>query len=72
MEGDYFIMDLKGNKKKLSRYFIDEKIPASERCREIVLADENHVIWAVPGRISHAYKVTKETKQVLVVMLAWS
>lgn len=72
MEGDYFIMDSKGNKKKLSRYFIDEKIPASERCREIVLADENHVIWAVPGRISHAYKVTKETKQVLVVMLAWS
>ncbi len=72
LKGDYFIMDPDGRRKKLSRYFIDEKIPSSERCKEIVLADEDHVIWAVPGRISHAYKVTKETKRVLVVMLAWN
>ena len=70
-EGDYFIMDAAGNRKKLSRYFIDKKIPASERANEIVLAEENHVIWAVPGRISNAYKVTKETRLVLVVVLAW-
>lgn len=70
-EGDYFIMDAAGNRKKLSRYFIDKKIPASERAKEIVLAEENHVIWAVPGRISNAYKVTKETRLVLVVVLAW-
>ena len=70
-EGDYFIMDAAGNRKKLSRYFIDKKIPASERTKEIVLAEENHVIWAVPGRISYAYKVTKETRLVLVVVLAW-
>lgn len=69
LEGDYFIMDSDGNKKKLSRYFIDEKIPSSERQKEIVLADGKHIIWAVPGRISNAYKVTKETKRVLVVML---
>lgn len=70
MAGDYFIMDASGNKKKLSRYYIDEKIPASERKKEIVLADGNHVMWAVPGRISNAYKVTEETKQVLVVVAA--
>ncbi len=70
-EGDFFIMDAAGNRKKLSRYFIDKKIPASERAKEIVLAEENHVIWAVPGRISYAYKVTKETRLVLVVVLAW-
>ena len=70
MAGDYFIMDASGNKKKLSRYYIDEKIPASERKKEIVLADGNHVMWAVPGRISNAYKVTEETKRVLVVVAA--
>lgn len=70
-EGDFFILDAAGNRKKLSRYFIDKKIPASERAKEIVLAEENHVIWAVPGRISYAYKVTKETRLVLVVVLAW-
>ena len=67
--GDYFIMDSSGNRKRLSRYYIDEKIPVSERKQEIVLADGDHVIWAVPGRISNAYKVTEETKQVLVVMM---
>ncbi|MDD7348721.1 MAG: tRNA lysidine(34) synthetase TilS [Clostridiales bacterium] len=68
-EGDFFVMDKQGNKKKLSRYYIDEKIPLSERKREIVLADGKHVLWAVPGRMSDAYKITEETKQVLVVVL---
>ncbi|MCM1246268.1 MAG: tRNA lysidine(34) synthetase TilS [Roseburia sp.] len=69
LEGDYFVMDQEGKRKKLSRYYIDEKIPFSERPKEIVLADGSHVIWAVPGRISNAYKVTKETKRVLVVVM---
>lgn len=68
-EGDFFVMDKQGNKKKLSRYYIDEKIPLSERKREIVLADGSHVLWAVPGRMSDAYKVTEDTKKVLVVVL---
>ena len=68
-EGDFFVMDKQGNKKKLSRYYIDEKIPLSERKREIVLADESHVLWAVPGRMSDAYKITEDTKKVLVVVL---
>ncbi len=67
-DGDYFVMDASGKKKKLSRYYIDEKIPASERKNELVLADGAHIMWAIPGRISNAYKVTDETKQVLVVM----
>ncbi len=68
-EGDFFVMDKQGNRKKLSRYYIDEKIPLSERKREIVLADGSHVLWAVPGRISDAYKITEDTKKVLVVVL---
>lgn len=70
ISGDYFVLDSEGKRKRLSRYYIDMKIPASERKQEIVLADGNHVIWAVPGRISNAYKVTEETKRVLVVMMA--
>ena len=69
IDGDYFIMDASGKRKRLSRYFIDEKIPSGDRRKEIVLADGNHVMWAVPGRISNAYKVTEETKRVLVVIL---
>lgn len=69
-EGDYFVMDASGKRKRLSRYYIDQKVPAGERKKEIVLADGNHIMWAVPGRISSAYKVTEETKRVLVVMMA--
>lgn len=66
--GDYFVLDSSGRRKKLSRHYIDEKIPSSERSDEIVLADGHHVLWAVPGRISAAYKVNKDTKRVLVVV----
>ncbi len=69
-DGDYFIMDASGKRKKLSRYFIDEKIPSSERKKEVVLTDGDHILWAIPGRISSAYKVTEETKRVLVVMIS--
>ena len=67
-EGDYFIMD-SGGKKKLNRYYIDCKLPRSQRGRQLVLAEQNHVLWAMPRRISAAYKITKETKMVLVVTI---
>lgn len=66
-EGDYLTIDTKGKKKKLSRYFIDEKIPAGLRSEELVLADGNHIIWVLSGRISEEYKVTNQTKRVLEI-----
>lgn len=66
-EGDYFILNEKGDKKKLSRYYIDEKIPGSQRKQQLVLADGKHILWAIPGRISAAVRITERTKRVLVV-----
>ena len=65
--GDYFIVDREGRHKTLRRYFIDEKIPAGERERKIVLAEGSHILWIPGGRISEAYKVGPETGRVLVV-----
>lgn len=67
-EGDYFTLD-SGGKKKLSRYYMDSKLPRSQRDRQLVLAEHHHVLWAMPRRISAAYKITKETKMVLVVTI---
>ncbi|MBO5486987.1 MAG: tRNA lysidine(34) synthetase TilS [Eubacterium sp.] len=67
-EGDYFTLD-SGGKKKLSRYYMDCKLPRSQRDRQLVLAEHHHVLWAMPRRISAAYKITKETKMVLVVTI---
>lgn len=62
---DYLVIDSEGHKKKLNRYFVDEKVPVYVRGSQIVLAEGHHILW-VPGyRMSEAYKVTKETGGVL-------
>lgn len=66
-EGDYFVMDAAGRKKRLSRYYIDRKIPKSMRPGQLVVADGSHVLWAVPDRISEAYKITNNTERILVI-----
>jgi tRNA(Ile)-lysidine synthase len=66
-KGDYFIMDGSGKKKKLSRYFIDQKVPKEQRSKELVIADGSHIVWALPDRLSEHYKVTENTTRVLKI-----
>ncbi len=66
-EGDYFVMDGQGHRKKLSNYLIDEKIPASRRDEALILAQGSAVVWMVGGRIGADYKITKETAYILAV-----
>lgn len=68
-EGDYLTIDEEGHRKKLSRYYIDQKLPMSERKRQFVLAEGNRILWALPGRIGTDYKITDRTKRVLVVSM---
>ena len=66
LDGDYIQIDKDGHCKKLSRYFIDEKIPRQERKGMLVLADQNHVLWVIgKNRVSEYYKITGETKTIL-------
>ena len=60
-QGDYLVIDPAGRKKLLRRYFIDQKIPPSEREKLFLLAEGNHILWISGGRISEAYKVTDQT-----------
>ncbi|MBO5489715.1 MAG: tRNA lysidine(34) synthetase TilS [Eubacterium sp.] len=66
-ESDFFIMDAEGRRKKLSRHFIDRKVPKSLRAEQLVLADGNHIAWVFFDRMSERYKVTEGTKRVFVV-----
>ena len=63
--GDYFISDAAGHRKKLKTYFVDEKIPANERGKRWLLAQENEVLWLVGGRISEHIKVSQKTNLIL-------
>lgn len=52
--GDRLLLNEKGQTKKVSRYFIDEKIPTLERKKSWVVEDhENIVKWLVPFRESY-------------------
>ena len=68
VEGDFLTLNEEGDRKKLSRYFIDEKVPAESRGSQIVLAEGNHIMVVLAsGRISEAYKITKDTKRLLII-----
>lgn len=64
-EGDYLILDCRGHRKKLSNYFIDDKVPASRRDSCVLLAQGSRIIWHVGGRIGANYKVTEDTRWIL-------
>lgn len=63
-DGDYIIVDEKGSRKKLKDFFIDKKIPREERNRICLLTRGSEVIWIVGYRISAAYKVNENSKNI--------
>ncbi len=66
-EGDYLVIDGKGHKKKLSRYFIDEKVPDRIRNTTHILAVDNCVIWIIGGRVSEAFKIDDSTRHIVEI-----
>ncbi len=65
--GDYLIYDVSGHRKKLKQYFVDEKIPVTQRDNVFLLAQENQVLWVIGGRISENVKVTEDTQTIVEI-----
>ncbi len=52
--GDRLILDEKGRRKKVSRYFIDEKVPTAKRDSSRLIADAaQNVLWILPNKKSY-------------------
>lgn len=68
-EKDYFVISQDGRRKKLKKYFIDEKIPRQERGKTLLLVDRDHIVWAIGHRISEDVKVTKDTRRILEIQV---
>jgi tRNA(Ile)-lysidine synthase len=65
--GDNFQpLGMKGMK-KLSDYFVDEKFSLPEKERTWLLTNGEEVVWIVGNRLDERYKVTDETKNLLIV-----
>lgn len=66
--GDFLVINEAGGRKKLKDYFIDCKIPRSERDEVMLLADGPEIVWVVGYRLSERYKVTQNTRLVAEVV----
>lgn len=65
--GDYITIQKSGGTQKLKQYFINEKIPQSERDAVWLVADGSHIMWIVGYRQNQAYQITDKTRRVLEV-----
>ncbi len=66
--GDFLAINSAGQKKKLNRCFIDQKVPREERERIPLVACGGEVLWILGGRINDAYKIGRSTKRVLEII----
>ena len=68
-KGDFFFpLGMKGTK-KLSNFFIDNKISIPEKEQIWVLCSTDEIIWVVGMRISERFKISEKTKKAYIVQL---
>lgn len=64
-KGDYFYPLGLNRKKKLSKFFKDEKMNILEKNEQWLLCSDNEIVWVVGRRADHRFRVSDPNKGVL-------
>jgi len=68
-KGDRFMPFGMTNFKKLSDFFIDNKISIIEKQNTLILECNKNIVWIIGKRIDNRYKIKKKTKNVLIIKI---
>ena len=68
-EGDYFYPFGMNGKKKISKFFKDEKISVIDKEKIWLLCSENRIVWIVGKRMDDQFKVTENTQTIIKIQL---
>ena len=68
-EGDYFYPFGMQGKKKLSKYFKDEKLSLLDKEKVWILYSRDDIVWVINRRADDRFKITESTKSILKIEL---
>ena len=69
MHGDYFSPLGMEQMKKLSDFFVDEKVPVPEKERTWIMASGEKIVWIMGLRIDNRFRITPDTRRILRLSL---
>lgn len=67
LHGDYFYPLGMDQMKKISDFFVDNKVPVPDKERAWILASGRKIVWIVGYRIDHRFRITDQTRKVLIL-----
>jgi tRNA(Ile)-lysidine synthase len=68
-KGDYFYPFGMQGKKKLSKFFKDEKLSLLEKEKTLLLCSKDDIVWIINKRADNRFKVKDETKNILKIII---